>query len=186
MQTPACTKDHTGPAVHRLVVCCEIPPDSDPAAQTIDKIGVREALRALLILTLPRMRVDLVTVPGGGVESFSRFLATQIGNYAPLHLVVSSLDKLTEAVGTQDALLVVIGGGRATWDAMGKLTGIGEGACLIAPVASTGGAALDIYEVIKKQNKGQVSSVLLDDVVYDAMFRQMLGQGVCGFPPVPA
>ncbi len=185
MTAPPCGKDHSGkPAAHRIVVCAEVPPDSDPMAESIDKIGMREALRDLLVVALPRYQVNVLANLGGGVGTFCRLIAESLGDYAPLHLLVHPLDKMAELTIGQDALLFVIGCGQATMDAMAAMMSAHDGRCLMVPVASTGGAALVLYERSSEEIKrhgGHISAALLDDLVYDALFRDILRASLCGF-----
>lgn len=152
-----------------------MPPDNDPIGQNIDKIAFREALLGLLDVALPVMRVDvLVSAYGGGIKALCQIRAAGLarvgGGYAPLHLQVHDLSKVAELA--HGATVIVIGGGDATMSP--RLTSLGS--LGVIPVGSTGGAALAIWEEAysKAPPADSYAAALRDDLVYDALFRDLL------------
>lgn len=168
-----------------VVVLANIPPDIDPLAASIDKTAVREAIRALLLVALPHTKVHVLTNQGDAIEKLciSVAVACQLSAEQANNLSIDEPNHCANIL-TAGCHFFLIGGGLTDLISVEyacktqREAGRGKERFKVHPIASTGGLAEKFYQIRAEAARAsgeEPNQALLDDLVYDALFRDILG-----------
>lgn len=145
-----------------VVVIAEIPTTRD---HDVDLIAFRDALRSALVVLRRVARVQVLVGTDDGVAQFCKSFLLTSENSAPGYVEIALLDELVET--PSDVPVIVLGGGKRTLELLQNRQ------CV--PVASTGGAALQIW--YRQYGNNTVDSwafLLYDELVYDHLFQMIV------------